>query len=774
MALDEVAARKRDDVYKGGGRAPRFSLSRVPSSAVCTGLIVLAAASAAALEHPLRGGQRASLSVSQEPRASSIRFVGDAVLSGASDPRCPASSSVRLLLRDEPSAPIELDCRKWRRFAQGYRYLDPSDPPSGIRKIVLASDRLSIYFTQRSPSPVSEVPFVELALTIGDDSYCGRFSAPAIERAGMLIASGPTAHCRLPRPNLILIVLDDVRADGIDRMPTLLNRVAGEGMSFDNAFTPDSSCAPSRASILTGLYALRHRTVQVAGSIGGARRFRELNADKQTIALWLQTAGYRTGLFGKYLNAYSGSEQTHGPNGAFYIPPGWDRWWAFVSPEHYGGVHGTSYRIVEEDGRISTFAEHSSDSQYSTDLSAQQLRAFVSDAVKRGQPFFAYWAPYAGHAETPDMVPVPAERHAGRFDDLPKWRPESWDEADVSDKPRWVQVIQSRIAKHWEAKLSRIVTEQNRRQQYESLLAADEQIGLLLDQLTDLGIDRDTVVLVVSDNGLGWGEHQVWGEKGCPYEACQRVPLIVRYPRRVAGGGRHVTRAALNLDLAPTLAALGGASDRIAEDGADLTDWLIDSPPPTWRSDYMLEYWRLNQGDTLRYTDQVADGDRLRLYYAGARQQPRPSVVFEFDADGAVTPGAVAVPIGVNADETFSALATAVRESIRDVRVVFDAQTHTVGVARPSANEYWSLYFWTEVDQKGAFEPAYELPSYVGVRDVDGGFTWVEYETGERELYDLNVDPNELDNRAKDPAYASVRERLERRLKEMIQGIRSR
>src|SRR5262249_19721124 len=80
----------------------------------------------------------------------------------------------------------------------------------------------------------------------------------------------------------------------------------------------------------------------------------------------------------------------------------------------------------------------------------------------------------------------------------------------------------------------------------------------------------------------------------------------------------------------------------------------------------------------------------------------------------------------------------------------------------------------TEVNQKGAFEPYYDMPNFLGVRDVDGGFTWVEYETGERELYDLKSDPQQLTNRADDPAYAPVRQRLEARLTELAKSIQLR
>ena len=111
------------------------------------------------------------------------------------------------------------------------------------------------------------------------------------------------------------------------------------------------ACCPSRASLLTGRYALSHGTLSVGGELGGARAFRERGADRATIAVWLQDAGYRTGLFGKYLNFYDeDSEGGLGPGNGLYVPPGWDRWWAFVSPPHYGGMRGPPYEVTREDG----------------------------------------------------------------------------------------------------------------------------------------------------------------------------------------------------------------------------------------------------------------------------------------------------------------------------------------------------------------------------------------------------------------------------------------
>ncbi|HEY0302341.1 MAG TPA: sulfatase-like hydrolase/transferase, partial [Rhizomicrobium sp.] len=241
------------------------------------------------------------------------------------------------------------------------------------------------------------------------------------------------------RPNFIIIELDDTRADGIDQMPVALQKLAAEGVQFHSSFVPFPLCAPSRASLFTGLYALHHQVRAVAGVLGGAHVFREAGSDQQTIAVWLHDAGYATGLFGKYINAYSTTEATKGPNGTYYVPPGWTRWRAFESPERFGGQNGMDYVLVDELGARHSYTDHSSDVQYSTDVVAVEMRDFIADSVSEGKPFLAVYAPYASHIDTPGVLPIPAVRHAGVFDNLADWRPPSWNEPDVSDKPLWVR-----------------------------------------------------------------------------------------------------------------------------------------------------------------------------------------------------------------------------------------------------------------------------------------------------------------------------------------------
>ena len=650
--------------------------------------------------------------------------------------------------------------------SRGYRYRGSRAVPADALCSAVVVTRHAIKLVCKGAGVILAPPFAgaaALALSTGDgaDRYCTEFGG-GVQRndaSGFRARDAPApASCAPSRPNILLINLDDSRLDGTDRMPAL-QALAADGVSFSETFTPNAVCCPSRASLLSGVYSVRHGTRTVAGVIGGAHIFRERGTDQQTIAVWLHDAGYATALFGKYLNDYSGSEETAGPGGGFYIPPGWDRWRAFVSPEHYGGVHGRTYEIVDESGARTLYDDHSSDAQYATDVQGGWVRDFVAESVQAGRPFFAYWAPYASHGDS--VIPAQADRHYGVLDGMPLWRPPNWDEADVSDKPRWVGAQPP-------DPFGGGFTDAVRQFAYESLLSVDEQLAAIRSQLDGLGIADDTVVVVTSDNGSTWGEHRMWAQrKGCAYEECQRVPLIVRYPRGGAGTALTFDTPVLNLDLAPTLADLAGVPVPVSIDGASFAPWLRGDPPPPLRADYLLEHWRQNRNDWVVFNGQVSDGDRLRVYYGDPRARPRAARVFEFDAGDGVGAGAIAVPIGASAAASLLNLGPAIAASVPNTTWLYLAQNNQLNLIDQSPN-HDGLYVWEEVDQGNVLAPSSFPPDYFGVRDVAGGYTYVENEIGEVELYDLNVDPWQLDNKAADPSYAPLRAAMAARLQALL------
>ncbi len=384
------------------------------------------------------------------------------------------------------------------------------------------------------------------------------------------------------RPNILFILTDDQRWDsmdgthglaGADVMPRTLAELGGSGITFTNGFLTTPLCCPSRASILTGSFAHRTGVYKNGGNNGGAD---DLD-DSQTLPVWLQAAGYRTSLIGKYLNGYNALWDNGEPP---YVPPGWTEWRGMKNVAFF------NYVIVEPDG-LGGYVENSygnAEADYSTDVLREKAKTFISDSVAAGDPFFLYLA-----FKAPHLPRIPAPRHEGLFQNIPPWRPPSYNEADVSDKPQWVQ----NLALQNSAELDGI-----RIDQLEMLQAVDEAIGGnpnlpvpivgIMEHLRNLGVADDTIVVFFTDNGWYWGEHRLRA-KNNPYEEAIRSPVLVRYPK-LAPLPRIEDRFTLNIDLAPTFAELAGVGVPIAHDGESLVR-LFDGTTPTWRSDLLAESW---------------------------------------------------------------------------------------------------------------------------------------------------------------------------------------
>jgi arylsulfatase A-like enzyme len=402
----------------------------------------------------------------------------------------------------------------------------------------------------------------------------GRVSAAAL--AALLLTSlalrGDGARTPRPaadagRPNLILIVTDDqdLLLDSLAAMPRVRAGLAAEGVTFTQATVPLSSCCPARATLLRGQYAHNHAVYSNQAPDGGFARFRDLGRERKTIATALQGAGYRTALFGKYLNGYPDSVSPA------YVPPGWDEWLSPAAGDAYGEFDYT----LNDDGRL--VARGSAPADYLTDVLAERARRFVAEWSGR-RPFFLLLAPYAPHKPY-----VPAPRHAGDFADQRAPRTPGFDESDVADKPRRIRRL-PRLSARDVAALDAI-----HRDRLRSLAAVDEMVGDLLDELAARGELERTYLVFTSDNGYHLGQHRLPAGKFTAYEEDVRVPLIVRGPGVVPGATRH--HLVSQVDVAPTLAELGGARLGLPSDGRSFAPLLRATAPPAsaWRQLTLLE-----------------------------------------------------------------------------------------------------------------------------------------------------------------------------------------
>ena len=355
-------------------------------------------------------------------------------------------------------------------------------------------------------------------------------------------------------PDIVLVVSDDQRFDTLWAMPILTERLAGRGVTFPDAFVTNPLCCPSRASILTGNYSHTHLVYRQDPPFG---RF-EWFDDRSTLATWLHDAGYRTGLFGKYLDGYQHAAVTG------YVPPGWDRWVAFVHSEQI------DYQLTI-DGELHAYAHAPGD--HATEVLADQVVSFIRGSTG---PLFVEFTPSVPHAPA---IPSPGDE--GAFADLEPARPPSFDEADVSDKPAWVRDL-PRLSPEQISAIDAF-----RQDQYRSLLGLDRALGRILDALQETGRLDNTLIVFTSDNGILHGEHR-WTKKEAPYEEAIRVPLVMRWD--AAGwnaGGQMPGTLALNIDLAPTLADAAGVAHP-PTDGRSLLPVLAGDP--AWRSDFLVEH----------------------------------------------------------------------------------------------------------------------------------------------------------------------------------------
>jgi N-acetylglucosamine-6-sulfatase len=369
-----------------------------------------------------------------------------------------------------------------------------------------------------------------------------------------------------PRPNLVFVLTDDqdLVLGSLDFMPKTRALIADQGVTFSNHFVPLSLCCPSRSTILTGLHVHNHRVLTNFLPDGGFEKFDQLRHEDRTLAVALQDAGYRTALFGKYLNGYPNGEDLT------YVPPGWDEWASPVKGSPYAAYRYT----LNENGKLVAYGGKAED--YMTDVLAAKAVDFVRRASATSQPFFLYLATYAPHRPAP-----PAKRHAGLFPGLQAPRTPSFNEPDVRDKPARIRALKRLDA-------SRIAAiDALYRKQMQSLQAVDEAVAALVEALRAAGRLDDTYIVFTSDNGFHMGQHRLEPGKYTPYEPDIHVPLLVRGP----GVPRGLTVEALTLsvDFAPTFAELAGATLPAQPDGRSFVPFLKGQPPASWRQAVLLE-----------------------------------------------------------------------------------------------------------------------------------------------------------------------------------------
>ncbi|HEY9548262.1 MAG TPA: sulfatase [Kiloniellaceae bacterium] len=371
------------------------------------------------------------------------------------------------------------------------------------------------------------------------------------------VACAAAAEARQERPNIVFILSDDEDVASHAFMPKTKALIEDQGVAFENYFVTYSFCCPSRATLLRGQYSHNHRIQGNVLPTGGALKFRALGHDKSTIATWLQAAGYRTGLIGKYMNEYDPAEG--------YVPPGWDEW--------YGTGNGYYDYVVNENGNPVRYGDREED--YLTDVLAGYATSTIRRAAAGDAPFFLLITPFAPHS--PEIA---APRHQDLFAGATYPRPASFDEADVADKPSLIRDL-PRLAPWQLEAIDNIY-----RRRLRTLQSVDDLVERVFAVLRETGELENTYVIYSSDNGWHMGEHRQFVGKTTAYEEDIRVPFVMRGPG--VPRGARLAPFVLNNDIAPTLAAMAGVTPPSFVDGRSFLPLLSDPAQP-WRQSFGIE-----------------------------------------------------------------------------------------------------------------------------------------------------------------------------------------
>jgi arylsulfatase A-like enzyme len=375
------------------------------------------------------------------------------------------------------------------------------------------------------------------------------------ERKRQKLQKQRRANRRQKRPNVIVIETDDQSNSMLGMLDTL-RLLGGRGTTFANSYASFPLCCPSRATLITGQYSHNHGvfTTELPNGYNGLDH-------SNTLPVWLRNSGYRTAMVGKYLNGYGIDDGIPEPLvDAREIPPGWAEWYALT-----GGLEQRRYKYkLNENGKVRFYRKGGKN--YVTDVLAGKAVNFVKRRAPKAKPFFLWFNPTAPHAEAgrfpgASRDPVPALRHWGRYELSHVPRNPNFNEADVSDKPQFVQdtpLLTDEEINDLDIRF---------RGQIESLLSVDEAVRRLVSRVKKGGDKRKTYFVFTSDNGLQMGAHRLLF-KSFLYEESVRVPLIIRGRGFPAGVVRP--QPVSNVDLAPTIASLAKVAPGRTMDGRSL------------------------------------------------------------------------------------------------------------------------------------------------------------------------------------------------------------
>ena len=384
-----------------------------------------------------------------------------------------------------------------------------------------------------------------LAAPVSHATPLGAASVPAVAREAD------------PRPNIVFITTDDQNVSDLQWMPQTRRLLAGRGFTFSEALSPHPLCCPARAEWVTGQYGQNNGVHHNAGVHGG---YPALRSPSNTLARWLDTAGYQTAMVGKYMNGYRRAD----PKSLV----GWNHWNPMIR-----GTMTYRHTTFLNDGHQRLHTDHVDD--VVTKYAADYIKEFAGQEA----PFFVWasnLAPHNRSGQGQDTHPMPADRHRGMFQGV----------RNVAEaKPSFaVPVVDAPVsgvsAETFDNLGEKFVA------RIEALQAVDEGVRRIVRTLGRTGELDNTYIIFTSDNGYLLGEHGLMG-KNLIYDEAMRVPLLVRSPRpEFAGVTSQVPVTAV--DIAPTIAELAGATPRRRVDGKSFAP-LLRGQAQEWRDTQLIQ-----------------------------------------------------------------------------------------------------------------------------------------------------------------------------------------
>jgi N-acetylglucosamine-6-sulfatase len=370
----------------------------------------------------------------------------------------------------------------------------------------------------------------------------------------------------VPRPNIIFILMDDLRWDEMDypfvKVPNI-QRIAREGIKFTEAFVTTPLCSPSRASFLTGQYAHKH------GIIDNSARDAQSH-QLVTFPRLLHDAGYETAFVGKWHMGLDDNPR-----------PGIDYWVSIKGQGQY------------LDPEINNNGTRKKVSGYVTDIFSEYALQFLKR--EHSKPFLLYIAHKAVHPDlTQNADGSLSDPSAGKF--IPAERHKSlYANAKIPHRPNYGRVPAGKPALL--RKIENVpplgpntgTDDETIRNRLRMLASVEDSVSEIFKVLEPSHQLDNTLIIFTSDEGYFYGEHGLSVERRLAYEESIRIPLLMRYPKLIKARTTD-NHLVINLDISPTLLELAGAAIPPGVQGRSLVPLLKRERVP-WRDAFLIEYY---------------------------------------------------------------------------------------------------------------------------------------------------------------------------------------